>query len=119
MKRSRNSRDERGITLPSTRSNWPRKAAQSPPDSKADLYSRRGDIGASEVMAGTIEIVSVTQKRGRRRCYSRLVSNSRSICLKSLLLRRSKRSPTSDRIPFVVVSTPCADCQSHPTIEAI
>ena len=33
----------------STRSNWPRKAVQSPPDSKADRYSRRGDVGWVDV----------------------------------------------------------------------
>ena len=44
-------------------SNWPRKAVQSPPDSKADPYSRRGDVGERAGVAAaspTCELLSVS-----------------------------------------------------------
>ena len=43
-----------GWRPPSTRNNWPWKAVQSPPDSKADRYSRRGDVGLNTSDTKTI-----------------------------------------------------------------
>ena len=45
------------------------------------------------------------------------LSNSRSICFKSSLLRRFKQSLTLDRIPSMAVLAPRADCQSPAMIE--